>query len=211
MGIDSLTFPYSKSWVHNIKAYHFPRYSTEFSFQTCLRLEATYSDQVDLMSLVCLFKTKSCWVKTLANVHRSHHDQMSFDVLRNKNDLCIKHKYQIPDKWSPAWHCCSYSKWLWGPRSCHRKCLTVWLVKGDWCPQPSQLLRRDEGKQVMQIGLEAACWHLTLGMVIKNTLWQRQHLVGHWKRQPNTGVVLHYPGRGCTEDERCAAKHPTPF
>lgn len=87
-----------------------------------------------------------------------------------------------------------------------RKRLTVRLVKSDWCPQPSQLLRRDEGEQVMQSGLEAACWHLTSGAVIKNTLWQRQHLVVHSKPKPNSSVVLHYPGRTCTVDERCAAK-----
>lgn len=102
-------------------------------------------------------------------------------------------------------------KWLWDLRSWCRKCLTAWLVKSDWCPQPSQLLRRDEGNQVMQIGLEAACWHLTSAMVIKNTLWQRQHLAVNSKRQPNSSVVLHYPGRTCTEDERCAAKLQTPF
>lgn len=86
------------------------------------------------------------------------------------------------------------------------ECLTTLLVKSDWCPQPPQLLRRDEGEQVMQIGLEAACWHLTSGMVIKNTLWQRQHLVVRSERQPNSSVVQRYPCRTCTGDERCPAK-----
>jgi len=70
-------------------------------------------------------------------------------------------------------------------------CLSAWLVKSDWCPHPSQLLRRDEGEQVMQIGLETACWHLTSRTVIKNTLWQRQHLVVHLMHQPNSSVVQH--------------------
>lgn len=119
--------------------------------------------------------------------------------------LCIRSwKCEVP--LGPVAH-----TWPWGPRSWCRKCLTAWLVKSDWCLQPSQLLRRDEGKQVMQIGLEAACWHLTSGMVIKNTLWQRQHLVVHSKRQLNSSVVLHYSGRTCTEDERCAAKLQAPF
>lgn len=131
-------------------------------------------------------KTKAYWVRIL---------EWNFEMyILMKAKWFVphsKHGDQILAVSSPTWSCCTYSKWVWGPRSWCRKCLTVRLVKSDWCLQPSQLLRRDEGKQVMQIGLETACWHLTSGMVIKNTLWQRQHLVVHSECQSNSSVVAY--------------------
>lgn len=79
------------------------------------------------------------------------------------------------------------------PKRWCRNYLTTRLVRSDWCLQPSQLLKGDEGEQAMQIGLESACWHLTQRMVIKNTLWQRQHLVVHLMHQPNSSVGATLP------------------
>ena len=99
---------------------------------------------------------------------------------------CLQHGAGVVVLSCPAWSWCTSSQSLWGCR-----CLTARLVKSDGCLHLSQLLKSDEGKQVMQIGLETACWHLTSGMVIKNTLWQRQHLAVRSERQWNSSEVRH--------------------